>query len=322
MLLPPCSLDSSTALSRHRSNAQSNQKVPLSPLTSCSRSLTTFSRLRQEADPGEPSPHSTLTREPQASPVFALQQSYIEPTGNSVTVPNDHDFNAESEKTFSDVAIEQSQSHTIKPSSLPIEDINATARLITHYIQRMTFFEILIARYYETSQVAVIPGPLVLLALPAIADTLRKIWTGDDQSNLAAARHILENTSNRPVVPPSTSAKKCHTLFTGQNLRLECLGIAFSLAGLASLFLPVHDAVLTTQSYPGFDQRTFALEMADLSDTCISICERCYTVGDLFNCLLYENLVLLTMRYGDSSTFDYLFLLITRATHRMIHPRG
>ena len=245
----------------------------------------------------------------------------FEPTGYSATLSNDQDFNAETEKTFSDVAIEQSQSHTIEPSSLPTEDIHATARLITHYTQRMTFFETLIARYYETNQVAVIPGPLVLLALPAIADTLRKIWTDDDQGNLAAARHILENTSTRLAVPPLTLAKKCHTLFTGQNLRLECLGIAFSLAGLASLVLPVHDAVLTTQSYHGFDQRTFALEMADLSDTCISICERCNTVGCLFNYLLYENLVLLTMRYGDSSTFACLFP-IDRATNRMIHSRG
>ena len=310
MLLPPCSLDSSTALPRHSRDAQSNQEVPLRPLTSCSRSLTTFFPLRQEADPGEPSPPSALTREPQVSPVFALQQSYIEPTGYGATLPNNQHFNAESEKTFSDVAIEQSQSHTIEPSSLPIEDINATARLITHYIQRMTFFETLIARYYETSQVAVMPEPLVLLALPAIADTLRKIWTDDDQCNLTAARHVLKNTSTRLVVPPLTLAKECHTLFTGQNLRLECLGIVFSLAGLASLFLPVHDAVWTTQSYPGFDQRTFALEMADLSDTCISICERCNTIGDLFNCLLYENLVLLTMRYGDSSTFASFFSLL------------
>ena len=216
---------------------------------------------------------------------------------------DDSDFYADSEKTFSDVAIEQSQNQCVEPSSLRTEDIDATAAVLTRYTRSSDFFKTLITRYYETSAVATIPASFILLALPTNTDTLKELWSEDDQLNMATARQILKRTATRLVVPPSILARQFHTLYTGHNLRLEIIGIIFSLAGLASFCLPPYDPVFATQSYPGFNQKDFALEMSDLSDVCIGICRRSNAISDLFTSLLYEDLVHLTMRHGDSSAF-------------------
>ena len=226
----------------------------------------------------------------------------MEPNEYASALPDDHGLFEESEKPLSDVAIEHSQNHILGPNSLRNEDVEATAQVIARYFRIMPFFETLIPRYYETSEVAIIPSPFVLLALPAVADSLKKIWSDDARQNLAAARRVLETTLTRVTVPPFIPASKFLSLFTGQNLRLECLGIIFSLAGLASFFLPAHDPVCSVQSYPDSDQGKFALEMADLSETCIELCQRSNTVSDLFTSLLYESLVLSALRHGDSST--------------------
>lgn len=185
------------------------------------------------------------------------------------------------------------------------EDVGAAAKVLARFTQEMTFLEKLIPRYYETSQVATIAAPLILLALPAVTKRLREVWTADHERNLSAAKRILESTSIRLDILPATTARNFHTLFTGPLLRLEIIGVILSLAGLASLYLPAHDATLIMQN--GFNRREFALEMADLSDTCIGLCERSNAVNDLWSWLLYENLVLSTLQHGDSSRLGFYF---------------
>ena len=112
---------------------------------------------------------------------------------------------------------------------------------------------------------------------------------------------VLEATSGRLDVRASITATNFHTLFTGQNLRLEIIGLVFTITGLAFFCLPLHDVISLTNNRDTVSRRAFAYEMTDLSNECIALCEQGGSMNDLLVCLLYENLVLLSKQHGDSS---------------------
>ncbi|EAU39251.1 predicted protein [Aspergillus terreus NIH2624] len=169
-------------------------------------------------------------------------------------------------------------------------------RRVLGYLQELSFMDSLIQEYYAISEAAVIPKPLVLNSLAQVkADhSLRK---GFSETEIT---WILENTIQQFDIQPTIEGRDFHELFTGPNLRLETVALIYSLAGIANMFCLTQD-----KSSPRnlLEYRSlFAKRMLLASDTILQICKILTPVNDLTIWVLYENVILSTVVYGDYSS--------------------
>jgi hypothetical protein len=114
----------------------------------------------------------------------------------------------------------------------------------------------LITQYYDSGRFTVIPRPLVL---DPISTLLRELSASQNEE--AILDHLENARRNLHKRFPSLSA---HTTvpdflgyFNAENLRLECVGLIFALAGV----------------YVFYSQQSLAAEMYTASKVCVGICE-------------------------------------------------
>jgi hypothetical protein len=116
----------------------------------------------------------------------------------------------------------------------------------------------------------------------------------------ALAQKITRNTLKPLQVPSDMHASTFSTLFTGDNLRWEFLGLVFAWAGLSlSMSLPNERGSATTPD--GISKTSFAQLLTACSDACITLCRQNAHANDILSWCLYENLILQTFQHGEAS---------------------
>lgn len=89
--------------------------------------------------------------------------------------------------------------------------------------------------------------------------------------------------------------------FSGDNLRWEILGMVFSALTSATLSLPERDAFFTTQKGSRRDRKSFAVEMKDCVQACVTLSNYMDLINFPMVALLTKNLILQTVISGDTS---------------------
>lgn len=89
--------------------------------------------------------------------------------------------------------------------------------------------------------------------------------------------------------------------FTGENLRWEVVGIVFGALTSATLSLPERDAFFCTQRGQRTNRKSFALELKDCVQTCVTLSNYMDLINMQMVALLARNLVLQTVLSGDTS---------------------
>jgi hypothetical protein len=169
-------------------------------------------------------------------------------------------------------------------------------RLISR-LEKFSAMQSLVEDYLNNSQAAPIAAPLVLGAL----SDLRKFLDCDGEANgdkYALCLKITENTCRPFEIPANISAQQFHTLFTGDNLRWEFIGLAFTWMALSVLR---SQGDLFSQNRDLSNTSSLPETMAECSNSCISLCQNIGPPNDVMIWLLYDNLVLSTQLNGDFS---------------------
>jgi hypothetical protein len=173
-------------------------------------------------------------------------------------------------------------------------------RLISR-LEKFSVMQSLVEDYLNNSQVAPIAAPLVLGAL----SDLRKFLECDGEANgdkYALCLKITENTCRPFEIPPNVSAQQFHTLFTGDNLRWEFIGLAFTWMALSMLR---SQGDVFSQNRELSNTSSLPETMAECSNSCISLCQNIVPPNDVMIWLLYDNLVLSTQLHGDFSCYAW-----------------
>lgn len=160
--------------------------------------------------------------------------------------------------------------------------------------------EKLVREYYDETQAAAIAAPLILNTLAPIKRMNQETAARRlDGGILLLAAKVIQNTSQAFAVAPTLGGNEFHSLFTGPNIRLEIIGLIYSIAGRASFF------GLAFDKFPSLRSATprieFGQKMLEASDTALQVCKMLTRVNDLTVFLLYENLLLTTTVHGYSS---------------------
>jgi hypothetical protein len=171
-------------------------------------------------------------------------------------------------------------------------------------LEDFSIIEVLARELNEMSQAAMIPSPFVGNAFKPIrklADEYLLKRRSDIQVQRLASK-IVENTARSFHIPSSTEGCDFHQLYTGDNTRLEILGIIFSLAGRSTYF-GLGSGLFLSHDEPR-SRAQFAQKMFLASDITLQLCKMLTPNNDLLVWLLYENMLLSSMIHGDSSGYS------------------
>lgn len=172
-----------------------------------------------------------------------------------------------------------------------------------------SLFEKSVKMYFEINKASFLEGPLVLSALPQLRIDLERLAAAGDESH----EIYVEMTRNtvRPLKVPSTMvASEFHTLFTGQNLRWETLGLVLILAGSNAQYTSPDDPIFTLEDGTRIDKDDFIEDMIYASNDCIHICQVHGAVNDIMIWLLYNSMMVISNFYGDNSQCTRIRLLV------------
>lgn len=164
-----------------------------------------------------------------------------------------------------------------------------------------TAVEALLREYYALSQSAVIAAPFILNSLGPMKVMCEESISNQKMDDLASSLtvRIIHNTSETFEIPPSTKGRDFHTLFTGQSVRLEIVGILCGLAGRARYLGLARDKFTDCRN----SRTQYARKMLAACDAALYICKILTPLNDLTIWLVHENLLLSDLVNGDSSRF-------------------
>ncbi|OQE44564.1 hypothetical protein PENCOP_c002G02758 [Penicillium coprophilum] len=176
------------------------------------------------------------------------------------------------------------------PGAIHAEHVAVVAEMLTQF-RHLDMIEKLVNEYYNHSPAALVPGPLVFPAFSGLRISA-PARAGSDRTTLQIAESVVQSTSTNLDIEVTFTPSMFCASYTGQNLRLEAVGLVFALAGRSCLLSPRRD-----------DQREeFVHIMFRCSTCCLQIArEIAPQVNDLMVWLSYENLLLTMSIQGDAS---------------------
>ncbi|KAF2003421.1 hypothetical protein P154DRAFT_86277 [Amniculicola lignicola CBS 123094] len=172
-------------------------------------------------------------------------------------------------------------------------------RSIISKLYPFSLFERSVELYFELNKACAIVGPLVTLAMPQLRIDLERL-TQTASNPYASYVEITRNTIRPLKVPSSMLASEFHTLFTGQNLRWETLGLILILAGSNAQFTPPDHPLFLLSNGQRINKEDFIEDMIHTSNACINLCQIHGAVNDIMVWLIYMNMLVTSNFYGDN----------------------
>ncbi|KAL5334646.1 hypothetical protein BJX70DRAFT_411138 [Aspergillus crustosus] len=154
--------------------------------------------------------------------------------------------------------------------------------------------------FYKVTQAAIVPSFFMNNFVVGLQGLVER---GESPQSLhKKTTQILEQTVPRFHVSPDVKGRDFPKLVTGTGLRLEIVGIVFTMAARASFFGFAYDKFPGTAGAASAARMDFAQKMLAASEKAIQVCKMLTPVNDLMIWLLYENWIVACMVDGDSSS--------------------
>ncbi|CAI7584241.1 unnamed protein product [Penicillium discolor] len=179
----------------------------------------------------------------------------------------------------------------------------ATIEDIVSQLKLLPVIEKRIHEYYSFSQVALVPRPLALQLITSLRIGLAGSgYMKEERTNRISIRQgpqlaedILRSSSSDVAITQDLDLKAFCALFSGANLRIETLGLLYTMAARSSLY---------TEGYGDgkYQDDKFTTEMGWYGNLCLRLArELAPETTDLMVWLAHENLQLTTFFEGDAS---------------------
>ncbi|KAE8145297.1 putative C6 transcription factor [Aspergillus avenaceus] len=164
-------------------------------------------------------------------------------------------------------------------------------------------YDVLIWKLYSRKSIVVVPHRVT----EAVIRSLRAAFAAlDGHADLDVQLQDLvclvsRNTCKPLVAHAGLTVEEYCASFTGGNLRWEAVGIVLSLSGIAILSTSDDDQDLM-QAAPASEARSrLRAQIVDASNACLNFCDQASLVNELLGFAQYQDVMLKTQYYGDSS---------------------
>ncbi|KAJ5174487.1 uncharacterized protein N7482_000364 [Penicillium canariense] len=159
----------------------------------------------------------------------------------------------------------------------------------------------LVEKFYVQSWNVIVPK----IVMDAIMNSIGEIFDGFNPNDLMPqlqnlATQIFQNSSRALVTHQSMTIKEYCASFTGRNFRWEALGNIFTLCGQQLVITPDNDPEVAEGDDPRAKDRL--LEQVTVASTiCLNFCDQASAANEMLAYLQYNDVMLRTQQYGDSS---------------------
>lgn len=175
------------------------------------------------------------------------------------------------------------------------------AESLVSKIPPFSLLESLLRFYYKSENLSTaLDSPFLLNALPRLANDFKELSTAEDKHALYAK--ITRNTARPFHVPPDIRPSEFHTLYSGENLRWETIGLVLITAAMPANFISPDDPMFTVDEKK-IDRDHFIEDMIYASDECISLCQIHGAGNDIMIWMLYHSGICISDFYGDNREY-------------------
>lgn len=144
------------------------------------------------------------------------------------------------------------------------------------------------------------------LVMDQILRSVQQIFDGladDPTAQLQElAYQVFQNTSRPMRTHRSMSFEEYCSSFTGRNLRWEALGFILTLCGMELIITPDNDPKITQGSDDPRAKDRLLEQVTVTSTVCLAFCDQVSSANELLAMLQFNDTMLRTQQYGDSST--------------------
>ncbi|EPS29977.1 hypothetical protein PDE_04927 [Penicillium oxalicum 114-2] len=200
-----------------------------------------------------------------------------------------------------EIAFEQGENAEPLPVLVVEPDRVQSGAEVLLFLHNLKLRRRLIEIFYNRSCNVVVPKMVV----DAMLDSIDEIFSGFNSNDLIPqlqnlATQICQNSSRALTTHSTITAEEYCASFTGRNFRWEALGNIFSLCGQQVVVTPDNDPLVAEGGDLGAKERL--LEQLTLASTiCLNFCDQASMANEILACLQYNDVMLRTQLYGDSS---------------------
>lgn len=167
------------------------------------------------------------------------------------------------------------------------------------FLYNLTVRQKLIDKFYSRSWNAVVPKIVLDVILTSVQEIFNGLNPNDPMPQLRnLATQIFQNSSRAMTAHQSMTVTEYCASFTGRNLRWEALGNIFSVCGQQLVITPDNDPEISEDSRV---KDRLLEQVLQASTICLNFCDQASSANELLAYLQYNDVMLRTQQYGDSS---------------------
>ncbi|KAL3429951.1 hypothetical protein BDV09DRAFT_31436 [Aspergillus tetrazonus] len=174
---------------------------------------------------------------------------------------------------------------------------------VIKFLYRNNIWEILIRKFYAGHLMAVVSN----LIIRAIIISLRRIFDAIDREEDVEkqlrdlVQRIFQSSAHPLTSHASMTVEEYFASFTDENLRWEVVGLVLATAGIAMMSTSDDDPDVLRVAPDAQGAEMLRSRLVEASRTCLLFCATAASVNELLGFYQYNDMLLRTQYYGDTS---------------------
>ncbi|KAL2816992.1 hypothetical protein BDW59DRAFT_135058 [Aspergillus cavernicola] len=174
---------------------------------------------------------------------------------------------------------------------------------VLKFLYQSTICDVLIRKFYVGHLMAAVSS----IVMEAILQSVRRVLDGLDRARdldpqLRDLVYRIFRSSAHPLTSHSSmSVEEYCASFTDKNLRWEAIGIILATSGIAMMSTSESDSDLARVAADATARDILRAQLVEASGVCVGFCDTSASVSELLGFLQYNDMLLKTQYYGDSS---------------------
>lgn len=180
---------------------------------------------------------------------------------------------------------------------------------VLQFLYSLTVRETLIEKYYLQTWNAIVPKIVMDEILRSVHGIFSSFPTDPTAQLQELSSQMFQNTSRPLQIHKAMTVEEYCGSFTGRNLRWDALGCIFSLCGMQLVITLDNDPDITQISDGPRAKDRLLQQITVVNTICLGFCDQASSANELLAMLQFNDTMLRTQQYGDSSTSFSSFAL-------------
>ncbi|KAL4916365.1 hypothetical protein BDW62DRAFT_202866 [Aspergillus aurantiobrunneus] len=264
---------------------------------------------RQDADSSRPPGKRPRTGSPNTSspqPPSTAQSSLRNPERPSTTPGylGSTSFSAVLSDNRTDIAFEEGNCTTHGVFASLTDHFRLDSGLeVLKFLYRNTICDVLLRRFYAGHIIAAVSGLIIEATLQSIRRVFGSLDRGKDlETQLRDLVATIFRASAHPLTAHSAmTVDEYFASFTDGNLRWEAVGVMLATTGIAMMSTSDSDPDFVKVAPDPQARDMLVTQVVEASGICLGFCDSAASVNELLGFFRYNDMLLRTQYYGDTS---------------------